>query len=109
MKEQMNLNAVRRLLFVFYAMLLSLTVTAQNLTGILGTVTDENGDPVIGATVIEKAQPKNATITDLDGNYTLQMPANGKVTISYIGYISQTVKPGGAVTLKENLADLKLA
>ena len=54
MKQKMNLNAVRRILFVFYAMLLSLTAAAQNLNGILGTVTDENGDPVIGATVVER-------------------------------------------------------
>ena len=50
MKQKMNLNAVRRFLLVFYAMLLSLTAAAQNATGVLGTVTDENGDPVIGAT-----------------------------------------------------------
>jgi division protein CdvB (Snf7/Vps24/ESCRT-III family) len=51
MKQTMNLNAVRRILFVFYAMFLSLTAAAQNLTSVLGTVTDENGDPVSGASV----------------------------------------------------------
>ena len=69
MKQKMNLNAVRRFLLVFYAMLLSLTTAAQNATGVLGTVIDENGDPVIGATVVEKANPQNATITDFGDHY----------------------------------------
>ena len=102
MKEKMNLNAVRRILFVFYAMFLSLTVTAQDQTGILGTVTDEHGEPVIGATVVEKAQPKNATITDFDGNFTLKVDAGTTIAISYVGYITAEVKAanGIKITLK---------
>ena len=85
MKQKMNLNAVRRFLLVFYAMLLSLTAAAQNATGVLGTVIDENGDPVIGATVVEKANPQNATITDFDGNFTLKVDAGTTIAISYVG------------------------
>lgn len=74
MKEKMNLNAIRRILFVFYAMFLSLTVTAQDLTGIQGTVTDEHGEPVIGATVVEKAQPKTLPLPIWMVSLILRLP-----------------------------------
>ena len=91
MKQTMNLNAVRRILFVFYAMFLSLTAAAQNLTSVLGTVTDENGDPVIGATVVEKGQPKNATISDLDGRFIIKVAPNSRLVVSYVGYVTREV------------------
>ena len=104
MKQKMNLNAVRRFLLVFYAMLLSLTAAAQDVTGILGTVTDENGDPVIGATVVEKAQPKNATITDLDGKFNIKVAPNSKLLVSYVGYVTRevTAQNGMTVVMKED-------
>ncbi len=43
--------------------------------GIKGTVIDENGEAVIGATVSDKADAKNATITDFDGNFTINWKA----------------------------------
>ena len=102
MKQKMNLNAVRRFLLVFYAMLLSLTTAAQNVSGILGTVTDENGEPVIGATVVEKANPQNATITDFDGNFTLKVDVGTTIAVSYVGYITAEVKAANdiKITLK---------
>lgn len=53
---------------------------------VTGTVFDDKGDPVIGASVIQKGNTKNATITDIDGNFSLSLPG-GKATImvSYIG------------------------
>jgi len=85
----------------------SLPALAQNQT-VKGTVVDENGEPVIGASVViagDKSQ--GGTVTDLDGNYVLEVPKNAKVTISYIGYLSQTVKPGGQVQLKEDTNSLE--
>ena len=79
---------------------------AQNQT-VKGTVVDDKGEPIIGASVMVAGEKGKGTVTDLDGNYTLQMPANGKVIVSYIGYISQTVKPGGTVTLKEDSQNLE--
>jgi len=79
---------------------------AQNQT-FKGNVVDEAGEPIIGASVVVEGQKGMGTITDMDGNYTLQAPANVKVTISYIGYISQTVKPGGQVKLKEDSQNLE--
>ena len=104
MKEKMNLDAIRRILFVFYAMFLSLTVTAQDLTGIQGTVTDEHGDPVIGATVVEKDQPKNATISDLDGRFIIKVAPNSRLVVSYVGYVTRevTAQDGMNIVLRED-------
>ena len=54
------------------ALMMSATSFAQ---GIKGTVIDENGDAVIGATVSDKKDTKNATITDFNGNFTVNVKA----------------------------------
>lgn len=77
---------------------------AQN-TDIKGTVVDENGEPIIGASVRVEGQ-KGGVITDLDGNYVVKAPKGAKVTVSYIGYITQTVTAGGRVQLKEDAQNL---
>ncbi len=50
-----------------------------------GVVTDENGEPIIGANVVEKGTT-NGTVTDLDGKFTMEVSENGVLQISYIGY-----------------------
>lgn len=71
-----------------------------------GTVVDENGEPVIGASVRVEGQ-EGGVITDLDGNYVINVPKGGaKVTVSYIGYEPQTVEAGGRVQLKEDSQNL---
>ena len=57
-----------------------------------GTVKDEAGEPVIGATVAEEGT-KNATITDFDGKFSLKTSGDKQLTVSYIGYKTVTVKP----------------
>jgi len=64
------------------------SVTAQNKrVTISGTVTDENGDPVIGANVREKGTT-NGTITDVDGKFSFQVTEQATLLISFIGYHS---------------------
>lgn len=70
-----------------------------------GRVLDINGEPIIGATVLEKGTT-NGTITDFDGNFSLDVPLNITLEISYVGYqnqqiIVQTEKPY-TITLKED-------
>lgn len=77
----------------------------QNEVTLKGVVKDANGEAIIGASVIEKGNAKNGTVTDLDGNYTLKVKRGATLTISYIGFISQETK-GGNVILEEDLKSL---
>ncbi len=83
----------------------STTAIAQNQM-IKGQVVDENGEPIIGATVSIPGNKSKGTITDLDGNYSISTPRDTKVTISYVGYLPQTVRPGGKIQLKEDSQNL---
>ena len=58
---------------------------------VTGVVVDENGEPVIGATVKVVGDSKAGAITDLDGKFTIKVASNAKLKISYIGYLTQTV------------------
>ncbi|WP_033147613.1 TonB-dependent receptor [Prevotella sp. P6B1] len=71
------------ILLMLMALFMSVTSFAQ---GLKGTVIDENGEPVIGATVAEKSHPKNATITDFDGNFVVNVKPGQVITVTYIGY-----------------------
>lgn len=75
----------------------------QQTRKVTGTVTDNSGEPLLGVNVIEQGTT-NGTITDLDGNYTLEVPANSSLVFSYIGYISQTV-PASSNTINVVLAE----
>ena len=69
-----------------------------------GVVKDAKGEPIIGATVTEKGT-KNATVTDYDGNYSLNVSSrNAVLVVSYIGFVAQEIKAGGDVTLQEDNA-----
>jgi TonB-linked SusC/RagA family outer membrane protein len=74
-----------------------------------GSVTDSNGEPIIGATVKQK-DTSNATITDLDGKFILSSNSNAPLIVSYIGFSDQEIKvtSGGTyqVTLHESSKDL---
>jgi len=94
-------------LCVGFAMaLFAMPAFAQNQT-LKGTVVDENGEPVIGASVRVNDKNGTAVITDFDGNYTISAPKGTKVTITYIGYMPQTVEAGGRVQLKEDTQNLE--
>lgn len=80
-------------------------------TKITGRVLDNNGEPIIGASVVEQGT-KNGTVTDIDGNFVLNSSKeNPTLGISYIGFLSQQVKArSGAttnVTMKENAQSLE--
>ena len=85
------------ILMMLMALFMSITSFAQ---GIKGTVIDENGEPVIGATVAEKSNPKNATITDFDGNFTVNVNAGKIIQITYIGYETQEAAAKNGMTIK---------
>ena len=76
----------------------ALQLTQQSQRMLKGTVTDQNGEGIIGATIQVKGT-KNATVTDFEGNFALSDP-QGVIVVSYIGYITQAIKYSGQPTLK---------
>ncbi|EGN56068.1 TonB-dependent receptor [Hallella multisaccharivorax DSM 17128] len=101
---------MRHLKFFLLALLTSVTVSAlaqsEDIT-VSGTVVDKTGEPIIGASVIEKGTTKGA-VSDLDGHFTFKASKGATLTISYIGFTSQEVKaaPNLQITLQENAKEL---
>lgn len=80
------------------------TASVQQSIKLYGTVIDETGLPVIGASVMVKGTT-NGTITDVDGKFELTVGNNDVLSVSYIGYETQEICPSGnnlVITLKEN-------
>ena len=69
-----------------------------------GVVTDENGEPIIGANVVEKGTT-NGTVTDLDGKFTIEVSENGVLQISYIGYAMTELRPSKEANLNVKLRE----
>jgi TonB-linked SusC/RagA family outer membrane protein len=76
----------------------ALPAKQQTARRISGRVTDTNGEPVIGANVVEKGAA-NGSITDLDGNFTLDISAGSSLTVSFIGYLTREINPGARTSL----------
>lgn len=79
--------------------------TSQNNRKVTGIVKDENGESIVGASVIE-AGTTNGVLTNIDGKFELVIKSGSSLQISYIGYITQTIQSGNQaniqVTLKED-------
>ena len=71
-----------------------ITEIAQQSKQIRGQVIDNAGIPIIGANIIE-AGTTNGTVTDIDGNFTLDIANDAEIQVSYIGYLSQTIGTAG--------------
>lgn len=73
-------------------------VTSGKRKKVTGTVKDANGEPIIGATVVEKGTT-NGTVTDFDGNFVLEATEGTSLEISYIGYKTQQLTADSGKTL----------
>ena len=82
----------------------AITSALQQEKTIKGTVVDNYGDPVIGANIVVKGTTVG-TITDLDGNFSLDVPANATLVISYIGFHSQEIAYSGQTILNITLIE----
>uniref|UniRef100_UPI004038DB8F SusC/RagA family TonB-linked outer membrane protein n=1 Tax=Segatella hominis TaxID=2518605 RepID=UPI004038DB8F len=82
---------MRRVLFSSALLLVSSLTFAQS--NVSGTVKDANGEPLIGVSVLEVGT-QNGAVTDMYGNYKLNVKPGAKLKISYIGFTPQTVKAG---------------
>ncbi len=90
-------------------LLVAVPVSMMAQSQVSGTVFDSMKEPVIGATVIEKGNPKNATVTDFDGKFKMKVANGKKIVISYIGMLSKEVDPtdGMEVTLEDDNTTLE--
>ncbi|WP_320018211.1 TonB-dependent receptor [Labilibaculum manganireducens] len=111
----MNLFKSKRKQFkVFFITLLTscffmagnVNVCAQGQTiSVTGSVKDQTGLSIIGATIVEKGSVTNGTITDIDGNYHIKVPENATITVSFIGFSTQEVPVTGKSVINFTLAE----
>ena len=94
---------INRLTFSVMMMLLSSSMLAQNIK-VHGVVKDGTGESVIGATVVQKGTG-NGAITDFDGNFSLSVPSDAILTISYIGFATQDIHVNGQNNISVVLHD----
>ena len=85
-------------LALLFAFLIPLSSLAQNIQ-LTGTVTDTTGETVIGASVLEKGTT-NGVITNIDGNFSLNVSPKAIIVISYVGYTTQEIPLNGAKNIK---------
>ena len=95
-----QMKQTKRLIVSFFSLLLCTIMYAQEIGG---NVVDATGEPVIGATVMEKGT-SNGTVTDFDGNFKLKVAAGKTLTFSYIGYQTQELPAadGMKVTMQDD-------
>lgn len=97
-------GCLRGFSILLFLVFVNLSVFAQNIN-VKGNVTDGNGEPLIGVSVIVKGNPTLGTITDFDGNFILSVPSGSTLVISYIGMVSKEVKASEkpiSVVMKED-------
>ena len=95
------MNNVKFLCLSLFFLLLNAVVVAQNLR-IKGNISDEHGDAIIGASVLVQGT-SSGIISDMDGNFSLDVPINSTLEISFVGYVTEYVK------VKANTSPLKLS
>lgn len=88
----------------------AMALTAQNTT-VTGVVSDSEGEPLIGASVVVKGVSTGGAVTDFNGEFSLKMQTPGTLVVSYVGYNTQEVAVAAGqnnvtVTLTENTTDL---
>ncbi len=98
-----NVNLKRSFGLLSLLLMIPVWVFAQNLT-VRGTVKDANGNEMPGVNVLQVGTA-NGIITDLDGNYSINVPSNAKLTFSFIGYTTQTLSVSGKKVLNVTLVD----
>ena len=97
-----NFKKLQKTLAVLF--LLCMIPLGMNAQIVKGTVNDEAGEPIIGATV--KVQGSNeGTVTDFDGNFSVKASSNATLVISYVGYTTQQVKVGGKSNITVTLVE----
>lgn len=107
MKLNLCYSKVRRVVFSLLCILLSTQVFAQG-NQVKGTVSDQNGEPLIGVSVKVKGSDKG-TVTDLDGHFAIDCPQGSTLVYSYVGFKTYESKASGSnvkITLEDDMQAL---
>ena len=93
------MKRLSKLSIIWMLLTCALPLSAQ----VTGVIVDETGEPIIGASILEKGTT-NGTITDFDGNFTLDVAEGATLEISYVGYATQSLKAAVSmhVVMKED-------
>ena len=97
-----NLRTRKTIILLFILCFFPVEMLAQNV--LKGNVTDADGEPVIGASVREVGT-SNGTVTDISGQFSITTPANAKLTISYVGFVTQQINVSGRKNISVTLVD----
>ena len=81
-----------------YIMIVKAEEQKQSQKRVTGRVLDENGDPLIGVTIVVEGDPSRGTATDIDGAFTLEVNEGSRMLLSYIGYQTSRVEMTSATT-----------
>ena len=95
---------MKKHLFLFGVLLYGYSLGVNAQASVRGTVTRSDGEPIIGANVIELGS-NNGTVTDLDGNYQLKVGPNAILEFTYTGYVSQKFTVGNQTIINVTLAE----
>ncbi len=90
---------IKKLVLSLVAVLSVAAMAVAQNQQVSGRVSGEDGSPIIGATVVEEGSGTNGTSTDVAGEFTLRVPANANLVVSFIGYESQTIAVNGQTTI----------
>lgn len=93
-----NFNKLKKAFLLMIGLFIGFSAFSQTQKTVRGTVKDVKGEAIIGASILIQGTTSGVA-TDVDGNFTLQVPSNGTLVVSSIGYLTQTVAVGNRSTI----------
>ena len=85
------------------------TITCANTlfaqTSLSGSVVDQDGQPIPGVTILDENNKTNGTVTDFDGNFNINVPSDGTINVSFIGYETQSITVSGQTNLSISMEE----
>ena len=87
------------------ALAMVVTLAAAQSKQVTGTVQDTAGEPTIGASIVEKGNTGNGTITDMNGQFSITVPQSATLIISYVGFQTQEIALNGRTSINVKLKE----